>query len=83
MKDENHVVKLDDLPFWVTRKVFLRWSGLSPRALSALVEQGLVKRFVPPHGQGRKCRKGLYWRVDLERLASGELAGENQQRSEP
>lgn len=61
---------LNHLPYWVSRKVFLQISGISSRALSELVKKGQVRRLELPQANGRKCRKGLYYRVDLENLVS-------------
>lgn len=66
-------IELTELPFWVSRKVFLKTSGIAPRDLAALVKAGVVRRLVPPNRKDRKCAKGYYYRPDLEALISNEL----------
>jgi hypothetical protein len=61
--------ELISLPLLVTRKTFLEWSGLDRDALRALIEQGTVRRWCPPHRTEAK-----YYRRDLEKLMDGTLA---------
>lgn len=58
------------LPFLISRQVFLQVSGIPERTFEAMVAGGEIRRLVPNRGP-RRLRKGLYYRVDLERIALG------------